>query len=181
MKCDEPYEGNEYQGCLKDLNHPGDHERYGTRWPRPTATHELTDDLLDLIPEKWDAHDRDYYIAFEVTNTYLVKVTAESEDAALKQYSDYADLPDLRHETAIDGDVTIRRPSQYERNEAMSGPIGPQIACPDCGKESFRRNWFHNPMRKCHGPIEWRESQNANPKWRWQRQYQAHSGSAMAA
>ncbi|QCX81161.1 hypothetical protein C9F11_37890 [Streptomyces sp. YIM 121038] len=181
MRCDEPYEGNEYTGCTKDLGHPGDHEYYGKQWPRPVKAGELTDDVLALIPDQWDVDERGYYLAFEVTNVYPIKVGAESEDDALRQYDDYVDLPDFNRETAIDGSVEVRRPTQYERSGMTGAPIGPVIACPGCGKQAMQRSWFHNPLRKCHGPIKWRETRAPSPRWRWSRDHEAHAGQAVAS
>lgn len=181
MKCDEPYEGNEFEGCLKELGHAGDHERFRTRWPRPVPAGELSDEVLALIPSRYDIDERDYYLVFEVTSVYLIKVTGESEDDALKQYSDYADMPDFSRESPIDGDVSVRRPTQYERSMNTGAPIGPVIACPDCGKQAMTRSWYHDPYRKCHGPIEWRETRASSPSWRWSRKHEPHGGRAVAS
>lgn len=180
MKCDEPYKGNDFEGCMKELGHPGDHERFGTSWPRPRPAGDLSDDILDLIPQPQFGDERQYFIAFEVTNVYLIPVSAESEDDALQQYDDWVDLPDFSRETAIDGDVTVRRPTYSDRLSLTGAPIGPKIACPDCGKLAMQRSWFHNPMRKCHGPIEWTETRAPSPRYRWSRKHQAHAGYGQA-
>lgn len=181
MKCDEPFEGNEFEGCTEPLGHSGDHKRYNTRWSRPVPSGELSDDVLALIPERWNSDERDFYLVFEVTNVYLIPVTATSEDAALKQYSDYSDFPDFNREQPIDGSVEVRRPTDYERTMNTGAPIGPMIACPGCGAEAMTRSWSHKPLRKCHGPIEWTETKAPNPRYRWSRKWQRHAGWAVTS
>lgn len=173
MKCDEPYEGDDFTGCMKELGHAGDHEHFGTRWPRPVPSGELSDRVLKLLPGGWGHDERQFYLAFEVTEVYLVPVTAESEDEALDMYGDGSDLPDLSRHQAINGDVSVRRPSLDERADMTGSPIGPKIACPGCGELAMSRSWYHRPLRKCHGPIEWRETSNTNPRWRWRREHKS--------
>ncbi|NUU22919.1 MAG: hypothetical protein HOV68_15620 [Streptomycetaceae bacterium] len=180
MNCDEPYEGNEYEGCMKPVGHAGDHERYGTRWPRPVPSGELSDRVLKLIPGGWGSDEREFFLAFEVTNVYLVPVCAESEDEALEMYSDYADLPDFNRYDAVDGDVSVRRPSFDERVGMTGAPIGPQIACPGCGALAMRRSWYHRPLRKCHGPIGWTTWTAASGRLVASRKHEAHAGAVAA-
>lgn len=184
MKCDEPFEGNEFAGCLKDLGHDGDHERYQNRWPRPEPVepNEAVAELLEATLPRgaWGMEDREFFLAFEVTNVYLVPVSAESEDDALKQYSDYCDFPDFSRYDAHDGSVEVRRPTAYEHTGMTGAPIGPQIACPDCGALAMRRSWYHRPLRKCHGPIEWSMWTGSTGKLWASRKHEAHAGWAGA-
>lgn len=108
----------------------------------------------------------------------MIWVDAEDEDQALAHYGDdWSDIP-LQDADVIGGDLELRRPEQWERQDALASrgygrTIGPQIACPGCGKLAFRRAWFHNPMRKCHGPIKWLENTTTKPQWRYQRKFDA--------
>lgn len=162
MKCAESNPDETYQECQKDLGHGGDHEYFSYRWPRPEPA-ELDEDIEAMIlagarslgrSREWGLDERDYYVAFDVTTTYLVKVTAESEDEAIGQYDD-GDWPDFSHEQSTDCSVEVRRPTEWERADQVGTLMGPEIACPGCGRLSSRREWLHNPFRKCHGPIEW--------------------------
>ncbi|MEU8316694.1 MULTISPECIES: hypothetical protein [Actinomycetes] len=185
MKCDEPMfrpgEGYSYRDCQLELGHAGAHDYLGEKMPRPVPSGDLDPEIssmLDRIAHErriWDWDERDYTIVFEVTTVYAVEVTAESEDAALRQYEDLADLPDFdRHGTAIDGGVEVRRLDRYERNTvADCSPFGPQIACPGCGALAMQREWYHEPLRRCHGPIRWRETSASSLAWRWQRKFAA--------
>ncbi|MFD8949401.1 hypothetical protein ACFV0B_11160 [Streptomyces xanthophaeus] len=167
MKCGETNPDETYQECQKDLEHDGDHEYYSYRWPRPEPA-ELEEDVEDMIlagarslgrSREWDLNERDYYIAFEVTETFLVKVSAESEDEALAQFDD-GEWPDFSREQSVNCSVDVRRPTEWERSDLDGAPLGPRIACPECGKLSMSPRWFHDPYRKCHGPIQWRPGYN---------------------
>lgn len=183
MNCDEPLyvdgEGYSYRDCTLELCHPGSHQdSAGRRYARPLPSGDAEEALsfisdLPVAAKLWDLDEREFYIKFSVTNVYMVKVSAESEDAALKQYSDYCDFPDFSRESPIDGGVEIERPDVHDRSMLTGAPIGPQIACPDCGAVEMRREWFHNPYRKCHGPIEWRETNAAKLQWRYRREFKA--------
>jgi hypothetical protein len=181
VKCDEPYEGGEFAGCMKDLGHAGDHERFGIRWPRPVPSGVMSAEVRKLLPGGWGHDERQFYLTFEVTEVYLVPVSAESEDEALDMYSDYSDLPDFRRHDAIDGDISVRRPSFDERTNMTGAPIGPKIACPGCGELAMSRSWYHRPLRKCHGPIEWTTWTSANGTLWASRKREAHAGQAVTA
>ncbi|WP_328860918.1 hypothetical protein [Streptomyces sp. NBC_00306] len=180
MACNEPLYDDEtptisVRDCQLELGHPGAHEYFGKKYPRPVPSGEA-EEALDLIHraagrQAWELDEREYYVAFEVTNVYLIKVSGEDEDAALKVYSDYDEFPDFSREQAIDGGVEIRRADRYELSNMTGAPFGPRIACPDCGREEMRREWAHNPLRRCHGPIEWRETQASNLQWRYRREF----------
>ena len=179
MKCEEALysEGDtfSYRECQLDLGHAGAHDYFGQKYPRPIPSGDA-EEALDLIHraagrKAWDLNEREYYIAFEVTNVYLIKVSGESEDAALKSHSDYCDFPDFSREQAIDGSVNIRRATHYELGDMAGSAFGPYIACPGCGQLSMRREWLHNPLRRCHGPIEWRESRAPSLQYRYRREY----------
>ncbi|MGW6604855.1 hypothetical protein [Streptomyces sp. NPDC055036] len=91
-----------------------------------------------------------------------------------KYWADGGDYPDLDSEQEIDGSLEFRRIDSYERSSLTGALIGPSIVCPDCGKLAARREWFHNPYRKCHGPIEWRENVHARTlQWRYRRESKA--------
>lgn len=166
MKCAETNPDETYQECQRDLGHSGDHEYYSYRWPRPEPA-ELDEDVEDFLESSeraighhrlWSLHDREFNIAFEVTTTYLVPISATSEDDALKQFEDYCDFPDFAKERAIDGSVEVRRPTEWERRDhEYNEQLGPKIACPECGRLSMHPRWIHDPYKKCHGPIQWRE------------------------
>jgi hypothetical protein len=182
MKCDEPLytNGEEYSSrdCQLELGHSGAHEYFGERFPRPEPT-EPNPDVADLIERAarkrgaWDMDEVNWPIVVEVTSVYVIKVPGATEDEAL-EYWNNGDYPDLDGEQAIDGGFEIRRVDKYQRDTLLGGPIGPRIACPDCGKQAMRREWFHDPLRKCHGPIEWRENTNARTlQWRYSREHKA--------
>ncbi|OQQ13049.1 hypothetical protein B0675_40235 [Streptomyces sp. M41(2017)] len=181
MKCDEPHEGNEFAGCTKELGHAGDHEHFGTRWPRPVPSGELSDRVLKLLPGGWGHNEREFYLAFEVTSVYLIPVSAESEDEALEMCGDGSDLPDFNRYQAVDGDVSVRRPYLDERTGMTGSPIGPKIACPGCGELAMSRSWYHRPLRKCHGPIEWTVRTSASGKPWASRKHEAHAGRQAAS
>jgi hypothetical protein len=167
MKCAEPNPDETYQECQRDLGHSGDHEYYSYRWPRPKPA-ELDEDVEDAllkaeqrIPRhlQWDLRERQYLVAFEVTTTYLVRVSAETEDDALRAYVDACDYPNFDHEDAVDGSVEVRRLNEWERRDhEHNETLGPKVACPSCGRLSMHPRWVHDPYKKCHGPIQWRES-----------------------
>lgn len=186
MKCGEPKPGNGWRECdIDNPTHPGDHSYLGQTWPRLVPAEpdwDVNEVLEDTAPRgAWGLAERDYYIAFEVTNVYLVKVTGESEDQALKQHDDYCDFPDFSHESAIDGSVEVRRPEQHERVSLTGAPIGPVIACPGCGALAMSRSWYHRPLRKCHGPIEWTTWVGGTGKLWASRKREAHAGRAVTA
>ncbi|MFG2328307.1 hypothetical protein ACGFMM_01640 [Streptomyces sp. NPDC048604] len=181
MKCGEPLfqdgETISIYDCVRDLGHPGAHEdARGRKYPRPVPSGDA-EEILDFIDrgvprhQRWDLNEREYYVRFEVTNVYLVPVSAESEDAALRQYEDYSDFPDFSHEQAIDGGIEVSRPDRYDLDNLTGAPIGPQVACPDCGKLSMSRAWYHSPYRRCHGPIEWTETKSPSPRYRYRRAF----------
>ena len=166
MKCSDPYPEGSYEECQLDLGHAGQHEYVGTTWARlqPKA---LDPDVASLLeetkpPRTWGVDERKYPVVVTETITRVIWVAAESEDEALGYWEDdYADL-DLKDADVIDGSLEFERPDEFQRQEAAEHrhhrqKIGPQIACPGCGELAFRREWFHDPYRKCHGPIEWRE------------------------
>ncbi|WP_328941584.1 hypothetical protein OG259_07875 [Streptomyces sp. NBC_00250] len=164
--------------CIRDIGHPGAHEdARGRRYARPEPRGEM-DDILAFIEsqvprhQQWGLDERDYYVKFEVTSVYLVKVSAESQDAAIMQYEDGSDWPDFSRKQAIDGSVDVLRPDHYDMSSMTGAPFGPQIACPDCGALAMRRAWYHSPYRRCHGPIEWTETKSPSPRWRYRRAYQ---------
>ncbi|HEY9354075.1 MAG TPA: hypothetical protein VIP28_12525 [Nocardioides sp.] len=183
MKCDEPLfkdgDDDSFNFCTRDLGHPGAHEdSFRCRYPRPVPSgdaEEILDAIERAVPQhqRWDLDERDYYIKFAVTNVYLVKVSAESEDAALRQYEDYCDFPDFSREHAIDGGVEISRPERWDLDNLKGAPFGPRVACPDCGALAMRREWMHNPYRRCHGPIKWRESKAPSLRYRYSREFKS--------
>jgi hypothetical protein len=182
MKCGEPKPGSSYQDCDEELKHQGDHSYLGQRWPRIQLAEPDWDvnELLDneTPREAWGVTDRSFPIIVTETITRVLWVDAETEDQALAYWADdWSDIP-LRDAEVLDGELDFARPDKYQRQDAFKAnrheqKIGPQIACPGCGAEAFRRAWFHNPMRKCHGPIQWRESQSSNPRYRWSREFQS--------
>lgn len=189
MRCNEPYPQGTYEECNLDLGHRGDHEYYGKKWPRPEGAEpnpEIQAILDRAIHEAraWGADERSYPVVIERTQTYVVWVEGDCEDSALKNAADDCWEMDLDKESPIDGSDEVRRLDKYERQEAIRSEYGyeygPRIACPDCGKQSFSREWYHDPFRKCHGPIEWSEYPAPNPRYRWSRKHQAHPGTAVA-
>lgn len=182
MKCSEPYPGGSYQECQRDLGHSGKHDYLGTTWSRPAAA-EPNPEVADLLersvpPRTFGVDERSYPIVVVETRTHIVWVDAESEDQALAYWADdYCDL-NLDSADTIDGDLEFQRPDRWQRQEAAQHrhhgkTVGPQIACPDCGAVDVRREWFHNPYRKCHGPIEWRQTNAAKLQWRYRREFKA--------
>jgi hypothetical protein len=183
MKCDEPlYEdGDEYSSrdCQSDLGHSGDHDYFGRRFPRPVVgslAPEL-EQLLERAAAERNAlgvDERQWPIVVEVTSVYVIKAPGNTEDEALA-YWDGGDYPDLEGEQAIDGSFEIRRADRYQLDglRGYTG-FGPQVACPDCGRTAMQRSWYHDPFRKCHGPIEWREYEHAKGlRWRYSRDHKA--------
>lgn len=190
MKCHEPYPEGSYEECQLDLGHRGDHEYFGKRWsrPEPAESDENVEVLLDRADREaraWGTEERSYPVVIERTLTYVVWVDADGEDNALKNAADDAWEMDLSKESPIDGSDEVRRLEKWERQEAfrseMGSEFGPRIQCPDCRRQSFRREWFHDPLRKCHGPIEWHESSAPNPRYRWDRKHQSTAGTEVAA
>lgn len=178
MKCEDPSPEGTYEECQLDLGHSGDHEYFGKKWPR-LERGELAPDVEALIDagvkarNTWDLNERQYPIVVEVTSVYVINAPGETEDEALS-YWDGGDFPDLDGEQAIDGGFEIRRVDQWQRTGLTGAPIGPQIACPDCGRQAMHREWYHDPFRRCHGPIQWRENTNARAlKWRYSREHHA--------
>jgi len=180
MKCGEPKPGSTYQTCDKDLFHSGNHTYLGDRWPRvvPDGLDEDVDVLLSRAAReagRWGVEERSFPIVVTETVTRVIWVEAEDEDHALAYWGDDpTDLPSGGE--ALDFSVEFERPAPWQRQAAFTpnrieSKIGPLVACPGCGAVALRREWLHNPMRKCHGPIEWRETQNSNPRWRWRREY----------
>lgn len=186
MKCNEPMfrPGETYSSrdCQLDLGHHGPHEYFRETMPRPEPSGAIDPRVLALLDQSarergisWSVDERRHTIAFEVTTVYAVEVAAETEDAALQMYEDLADLPHFETEgVSINGSVDVRRLDPYERSD-MTGvsPIGPQIACPGCGVLSMRREWYHRPLRRCHGPIRWRETRSPSLRYRWSREHAA--------
>jgi hypothetical protein len=180
MNCDEQLYGDgddySYRDCQLKLGHEGAHEYFGQKFARPVPSGELDPKVADLIQKAaekrgaWGLDERQWPIVVEVTNVYIIKAPGETEDEALKFWGD-GDYPDLDGEQAIDGSFDVRRADKYElsANQPCS-PFGPLIACPDCGKQAMQREWLHNPLRKCHGPIKWRESKAPSLTWRYSRE-----------
>jgi hypothetical protein len=179
VKCGEPKPGGSYEDCDKELRHGGDHSYLGRRWPRVTPAEGDWDvnELLDnqTPREAWGVMERSFPIVVTETVTRVIWVEAETEDQALAYWGDDpTDLPSGGE--ALDFSVEFERPAKWQRQAAFTAnrfesKIGPLVPCPGCGAEAFRREWMHKPLRKCHGPIEWRETSNTNPQWRWRREY----------
>ncbi|MEU0691932.1 hypothetical protein [Streptomyces uncialis] len=160
MNCAEPHPEDSITECRLDLGHAGSHEYFSTRWPR-LAPAGLDDDVAELIERgvaatrSW-GDDRAYPVIVEQTTTFVVWQHGESEDDALKRAHSNAWELNLSGEHAIDGGTSVRRADKWQRRDALDqGRIGPEVACPDCGRTAFRREWFHDPYYRCHGPIEW--------------------------
>jgi len=172
MKCGEPKPGSNYQTCDRDLLHRGDHAYLGERWARPVPAepdadiHELLETALSRS-KTW-TEGPSFPVIVTETVTLVLWVEAEDEDQALAYYADdYADVP-LRDAEVLDGCLEFERPDKYQREAAFrsarsGNKVGPLVACPDCGATSFRREWFHSPYRKCHGPIQWRQGGHGRP------------------
>ncbi|MFE6426780.1 hypothetical protein ACFVOB_15080 [Streptomyces rochei] len=180
MKCGEPMPGGSYQTCDQELKHSGDHSYLRDRWPRlqPAERDWAVQELLeDATPATaWGVDERSFPIIVTETITRVLWVDAESEDKALAYWADdYCDIP-LRDAQVIDGALDFERPDVYQRREAFESAatrqerkIGPLVPCPDCGREDFRREWLHDPYRKCHGPIRWRINGLGGPMREWQK------------
>lgn len=181
MKCGEPKPGGSYQDCDRELKHSGDHSYLGRSWPRlkPAAPNWDVNELLDdQTPQQaWGVMERSFPIVVTETVTRVIWVEAENEDQALAYWgNDPTELPSGGE--VLDCSLEFERPELWQRQAAFTpnrieSKIGPLIVCPECGAEAFRREWVHNPMRKCHGPIQWRETSHSNPRWQWRREYQA--------
>ncbi|MFJ2676335.1 hypothetical protein [Streptomyces sp. NPDC087525] len=184
MNCDEPLylpdEDYSSRDCQLKLGHTGDHEYFGgQKFPRPEPA-EPDLDVADLIEaggqarRTWGMDEQQWPIVVEVTSVYVIHAPGATEDDALKYWADCGDYPSLDGETTIDGGIEFRRIDRWQRRDLTGAPIGPSIACPDCGKQAMRCEWYHNPYRKCHGPIEWRENAHARTlQWRYQREFKA--------
>lgn len=176
MKCGEPKPGDSWRECDQELKHSGPHRYLNESWPRVTAS--VGDlDVRSLLDETrpanaWGLEQRRFPIVVVETVTRVLWVDAESEDDAIAYWAnDYSDI-DLNEGTVLDGDLEFRRLEAFERDGLRSMPLGPAIACPECGDLAMARSWYHNPLRKCHGPIEWTETKAPNPKYRWRRKFQ---------
>ncbi|MYU24515.1 hypothetical protein [Streptomyces sp. SID8352] len=166
MKCGEPKPDGTYQTCDEELGHRGRHAYLGGSWPRvqPAAPDWDVNELLeDATPaDAWGVNKRRFPIIVTETVTRVLWVDAETEDKALAYWADdYCDIP-LKDAVVIDGYLDFERPDRHQREEAFRAAatrqertIGPLIRCPGCGREEIRRAWFHDPYRKCHGPIQW--------------------------
>lgn len=183
MKCEDPSPEGTYEECQLDLRHSGDHEYFGTKWPR-LEPGELDPDVEALIDagvnarRTWGLDDRTYPVVIERTITYVYWAEAASEEDALASIAGDTWEINLSNEESIDCSDEVRRIGEFERNDAFKarhfGRIGPEIRCPGCGRDSFRREWYHDPMRKCHGPIVWHEVAHATQlSWRYSRKHQA--------
>ncbi|MFF8458550.1 hypothetical protein ACF06T_28930 [Streptomyces albidoflavus] len=183
MNCNEPMPGGTYKECDRKLLHEGAHSYLGETWPRLVL--EVNEEIADLIAEAagpmvapWELNERRYPVIVERTTTYVVWQEAESEDEALATLEDDYEI-DLTHDMAINGSQEVRRLDQWERRDATVADgqrIGPKIQCPDCGRLAFARSWFHDPLRRCHGPIEWVQHSPTSRPYRGNRQTPAHVG-----
>lgn len=182
MKCGEPKPGGSYEDCDLELKHQGDHGYLGRRWPRiqPNEPDWDVQELLDHQTPRnaYGVMERSFPIIVTETVTRVLWVDAESEEQALAYWGDGGDYPSLDGTEVLDGCLDFERPDQWQRQAAFEAQgygskIGPKVQCPGCNAEAFRREWIHNPMRKCHGPIEWRESPSAKPKYRWRREFKS--------
>lgn len=186
MNCGEPLylDGETYSSrdCQSELGHPGAHDYLGKKFPRPAVTDGLDPEISDLIDQATRDHgaygldERQWPVVVEVTNTYVVWVDAETEDEALAWWADDQCDLDLSNQPPIDGSMEIQRADRWQREAAFQdgGHVGPKVACPGCGKLAMSRKWFHNPFRKCHGQIEWRENASARaPQYRYRREFKA--------
>ncbi|TVL89828.1 hypothetical protein [Streptomyces sp. SAJ15] len=167
MKCGEPKPDSSYRTCDRELEHSGPHEYLGTQWarPKPAKPDWGMQELLEKTAPRdaWDLQERSFPIIVTETITRVLWVDAETEDSALAYWvDDWTDIP-LKDTEVIEGSLEFERPDSYQRVEAFraerrQSKIGPLVQCQDCGAEAFQRAWFHNPYRKCHGPIAWRET-----------------------
>ncbi|MFD9567713.1 hypothetical protein [Streptomyces sp. NPDC059994] len=181
MKCADPKPDGTYEECDRDLGHSGDHAYLNRRWPRLTPAEPDWDvqELLDaaLPRDAWGVQERSYPVVVIETVAKVIWVDAENQDRALGYYEDdWSDVP-LSGADTISADLEFRRPDRFELKEALEArrsgvKVGPLVACPDCGVTAFCREWFHKPLRRCHGPIEWRENSRAtSPSWRYRREF----------
>ncbi|MGW2223888.1 hypothetical protein [Streptomyces formicae] len=167
MRCGEAKPDSSYQTCDRQLQHSGPHAYLGQNWQRlvPAPPDLDVEALLeDALPANaWGINERRFPIVVTETITRVLWVDAETEDEALGYWADdYCDIP-LKDADVIDGSLDFERPDEFQRRDAFEARghrrhVGPEIACPDCGATSFRRAWFHDPYRKCHGPIVWKTS-----------------------
>lgn len=181
MNCDEQLyrDGEDYSSrdCDLKLGHPGDHEYLGQKFPRPVPAepNEAVVALIERAAEKrgaWGLDEMQWPIVVEVTNVYIVAAPGATEDEALAYWADSGEYPSVENADAIDGGCEVRRVDYWQRGSlAGTAPFGPFIACPGCGGLSMNREWFHRPMRKCHGPIVWREFNSPSPRWRYSREH----------
>jgi hypothetical protein len=181
MKCGEPKPGSSYATCDSDLKHRGDHTYLNDRWPRVQPAEpdwDVQSLLEDAIPATaYGINERSFPIIVTETITRVIWVDAETEDQALAYWGeDPSELPSGGE--VLDGSFEFERPDKWQRQEAFKAnrfesKIGPLVPCPGCGAEAFRREWIHNPMRKCHGPIEWRETPSQNPRFQWRREFKS--------
>ncbi|CAL9665737.1 hypothetical protein SUDANB145_07386 (plasmid) [Streptomyces sp. enrichment culture] len=181
MKCGEPNPNRSYADCDRELKHSGDHAYLNDRWPRvqPAEPDWDVQELLETaIPATaWGVNERSFPIVVTETVTRVIWVEAETEDQALAYWGDDpTELPSGGE--VLDGSLEFERPAKWQREAALRASanrfesrVGPLVRCPGCGVEAFRREWLHDPMRKCHGPIEWRETRSENPRYRWRREY----------
>ncbi|MFK0179652.1 hypothetical protein ACIQVR_27200 [Streptomyces xanthochromogenes] len=182
MNCGEPKPGGVYETCDQDLRHADDHAYLNQRWPRlvPAEPDWKIAELLDAaVPaDSWGIEERSFPIMVVETVTKVIWIDAEDEDHALAYWgADWSDIP-LEDAHVIESCLDLRRPDKWELDVAFEArrhgaKIGPQIACPDCGRLAFHREWMHDPMRKCHGPIEWRETKAPLPALRYRREFRA--------
>ncbi|MCX5103444.1 hypothetical protein [Streptomyces sp. NBC_00439] len=188
MNCNVPLympgEDHSSRDCQLKLGHSGDHDYFGQKFPRPEPAppDPAIAELIERAASKlgvWDLDEKQWPIVVEVTSVYVIKAPGATEDEALK-FWDNGDYPDLDGEQAIDGSFEIRRPDRWQRSDMTgSSPFGPPIQCPGCGELARRREWFHDPFRKCHGPIEWQENASARTlRWRYRREFKAGPGRA---
>ncbi|MGW7087611.1 hypothetical protein ACWGH2_29500 [Streptomyces sp. NPDC054871] len=190
MKCGESKPDSSYQACDRELKHRGDHEYLGQKWPRLVPAEpdwDVRELLENALPRNaWGINERRFPIIVTETITRVLWVDAETEDEALAYWADdWTDIP-LKDADVIDGCLDFERPDEYQRQEAFRARgyrryVGPEIACPGCGAVAFRRAWFHNPYRKCHGPIAWKAS-FGRPMRDWQQTpvHAARSAKAVA-
>lgn len=177
MNCDEPKPGDSWRTCDKDLKHAGDHRYLNQTWPRPVPNEPDPDveALLDRTrpARTWGVDERRFPIVVIETVTRVLWVDAETEDDAIAYWvRDHTDI-ELDSAQVLDGELEFRRLDEFERSGLIGSPMGPMIACPECGDRAMSRSWYHNPLRKCHGPIVWTETKAPNPRYRWRRKFQA--------
>jgi hypothetical protein len=182
MKCVERNPESSYQECELELDHSGSHRYLSTKWSRPEPAEPDWDvqELLDttLPRNAYGVEERSFPIVVVETVTRVIWVEAETEDQALAYWGDDPTDLSLDGSEVLDGSLEFERPDKWQRQAAFQAnrfqsKIGPLVLCPGCGAEAFRRNWIHAPYRKCHGPIEWRESQSSNPRFRWRREFRS--------